>query len=828
MYIYNIPDLIGGVSTNKVNPIQRILGLGSSRDSIIKRYEGLGSNNHSKGISMTSSVILNPVAISFIGGDHHQCVDHLKTMKNTNGFGMDIRGIEISTSDAVTSKLDPLATTFIFNERSVFDKGHFQTMYRAFILVLVSCIAIFVLASTKEPASYCAPRFVWNNSLPLILTPKSKNTSNTGIESIYMAPNFTNSSTESSPSRVNEEVDIYNATPTHGNPSTPPLLTLSHSNSTPIHANPSTPNLPALSTDNISRLGRNPNAIPYVSTRHLDISRQETDNDQDSPYSILQNLRLKCIDKIIIGHLNINSVRNKIHLLADLIRDKIDIMLISETKLDCTFPESQFALQGYAPPYRLDRTANGGGLLLYLRNDIPTKPLPLIAGNIECIINDVTISKKKWLLVGIYNPTKSLITNHLSVLGKNLDHYLSLFENVIVFGDFNSEIEEEPMSDFCSIYNLKSLIKIPTCFKNDKNPSCIDLILTNKPHSFQNSTVLETGLSDFHKLTVVVMKTSFRKKPPQVIRYRNYKRYSSVNFHIELNAHLAGIDLNEISNDDYVSLVMEMLNKHAPLKMKYIRANDQPFITKKLRKEHMKRSKLRNKYLKNKKSNARSYKVQRNKCVSLLKEAKKAYFEALQPSQVCDNKKFWKIVNPLFTEKALSTDNITLIENNEIVSDDKAVAEIFNNFFSNAVKNLNIDYYEHFSFDKYFLYKDSENMDVILNAIEKYENHPSILKIKESIPEGECFSFKKTDLKSVIKEIGNLNETKSSPIESIPAKILKDTYDIIAPKIVIDFNSSVTTGIFPNNQKLADVTPVFKNDVKQNKGNYRPVSILPA
>ena len=157
---------------------------------------------------------------------------------------------------------------------------------------------------------------------------------------------------------------------------------------------------------------------------------------------------------------------------------------------------------------------------------------------------------------------------------------------------------------------------------------------------------------------------------------------------------------------------------------------------------------------------------------------KKAYFEKLQPSEICDNKKFWKTINPLFTEKATSTDNITLIENNEIVSDDQKVAEIFNNLFSNAVKNLNIDYYEHFSFDKYFLCKDTENKEPILRAIEKYENHPSILKIKELIPESERFSFNQTDLKSVIREIGNLNESKSSPIESMPAKILKDIYDI--------------------------------------------------
>ena len=176
----------------------------------------------------------------------------------------------------------------------------------------------------------------------------------------------------------------------------------------------------------------------------------------------------------------------------------------------------------------------------------------------------------------------------------------------------------------------------------------------------------------------------------------------------------------------------------------------------------------------------------------------------------------------------MSTDNITLIENNIIVSEDEKVAEVFNSFFSNAVKNLNIDYYEHFSFDEYFLCKDTENEDPILKAIEKYEKHPSILKIKLTTPENSHFSFTLTDLKSVIKEIGNLNESKSTPIESIPAKILKDNYDIIGPKIVIDFNSSIKTGIFPQNQKLADISPIFKKDLKLFKENYRPVSILSA
>ena len=133
--------------------------------------------------------------------------------------------------------------------------------------------------------------------------------------------------------------------------------------------------------------------------------------------------------------------------------------------------------------------------------------------------------------------------------------------------------------NFCSLYDLSCLIKGPTCFKNAENPSCIDLILTNRPRSFQNSSIIETGLSDFHKLTVTVLKTTFRKMPPKIVKYRNYKQFSSANFYQELRS----IDLFNTSNDVFTSTVMEILNRHAPLKQKYVRANDNPFITKALR-----------------------------------------------------------------------------------------------------------------------------------------------------------------------------------------------------------------------------------------------------
>ena len=75
----------------------------------------------------------------------------------------------------------------------------------------------------------------------------------------------------------------------------------------------------------------------------------------------------------MIGHININSLRNKFELLAEMVRDKVDLLMISETKLDSSFPIAQFYMKSYSKPYRLDRNSKGGGIILYVKEDIPSK-----------------------------------------------------------------------------------------------------------------------------------------------------------------------------------------------------------------------------------------------------------------------------------------------------------------------------------------------------------------------------------------------------------------------------------------------------------------------
>lgn len=98
------------------------------------------------------------------------------------------------------------------------------------------------------------------------------------------------------------------------------------------------------------------------------------------------------------------------------------------------------------------------------------------------------------------------MSHQLSELGTVLAVSASKYDNIILMCDFEAEPTVTVLSDFCEIYNLKNIVKDKTCFNNPNKTTCIDLIITNEPKSFQNSKVTEAGLSDFRKMCVTVMK----------------------------------------------------------------------------------------------------------------------------------------------------------------------------------------------------------------------------------------------------------------------------------------------------------------------------------
>ena len=232
-------------------------------------------------------------------------------------------------------------------------------------------------------------------------------------------------------------------------------------------------------------------------------------------------------------------------------------------------------------------------------------------------------------------------------LSKNLDHYLSLYDNIIILDDFNMKPVDTCMNMNMNMYGLNNLVKEPTCYKNVNNPSCIDLILTNRSKSFQKTTAIETGLSDFHKMTITIMKAVFKKKKPKIIQYREYTKFSNTVFRSELMELLYIHDVNNIHYNDFDNLVMGSLNTYAPIKYKHIRTNEAPFMNNEFKKAIMVRSKLKNIYNRGKGVPAHNvYKKQRNLCSNFLKKIKINFYSNLNPSRISNNKTFWSTMKP--------------------------------------------------------------------------------------------------------------------------------------------------------------------------------------
>ena len=146
-----------------------------------------------------------------------------------------------------------------------------------------------------------------------------------------------------------------------------------------------------------------------------------------------------------------------------------------------------------------------------------------------------------------------------------------------------------------------------------------------------------------------VLKNYFKKVDPKVIIYRDYKYFDNEVFSNELENELSKIGLLTLNYEIFKNVCMDVINKYAPLKWKYIRENHAEYMDKELSQAIRKRSKLRNDYLKHRREENRlAYKKQRNFCDTLLRKKKADYLNNLDLNLVRDNKMFWKTISPYF------------------------------------------------------------------------------------------------------------------------------------------------------------------------------------
>ena len=175
-------------------------------------------------------------------------------------------------------------------------------------------------------------------------------------------------------------------------------------------------------------------------------------------------------------------------------------------------------------------------------------------------------------------------------------------------------------------------------------------MLTNRKHSFMKSQSFETGFSDHHHMIYTILKSTYVKLPPKIIRYREYKNFHKEEFQRDLHT-----KLSETTYADYQvlhSTIESVVQEHAPLKQRIVRGNDKPHMKAEMRRAIMKRTRLKKRANKTgKKEDLKKYKQQRNLIVNMNRNAKRDFYNSVNVNTIDNDRKFWKAVKPMFSNE---------------------------------------------------------------------------------------------------------------------------------------------------------------------------------
>ena len=486
----------------------------------------------------------------------------------------------------------------------------------------------------------------------------------------------------------------------------------------------------------------------------------------------LNKLRKKHQNNTIISYLNINRFRNKINDLRKICRKtQIHVLCIDETRLDELFPDAQLHIKCYQyPAFRKDCHKNGGGKIVYIKEGLIAKRDENV--NIETIFIEITISKRKWCLTFAYRPpyNNNKATSFME-LNKSSCNIARKYENILIIGDLNINFDNLKMWNLCDTFLLSNHANGATCVKS-QNGTSIDMMLANRPRSFHNTSLVETGLSGCHKMLASVFMAFFTRLPAKVTEYRNHKTFDQTEFLRNLDQELSKSNSynGEQQYDIFTSIFRRVLHKYAPLKMKKLRRNQAKFMTKELRKAIMDRSRLKNKYLKwPSRENILAYKKGKNIYNSLNNKVKKDFFKKI----------------------------ISIDINGNIVEDEQKLTKEFNSHYTNIAKTTsgkppmklenNLDYINDSLITK--------------RVIEKYENHPSIKNIQGTFPVKKEFKIEEAMVEQINKTLRNINSRNATGPDKIPPKIDKMLANIIDSHLTNINNSNLKRNAFQTQQK---------------------------
>ena len=522
-------------------------------------------------------------------------------------------------------------------------------------------------------------------------------------------------------------------------------------------------------------------------------------NQKDLKITHLNEKGLNC------AHLNVVSlIKNFDEIKSILCNNNIHIFALNECRLDDSIRDSELKVEHYKL-IRKDRNRQGGGIAIYIHESLSYKLLSNPSFNkLEAILLLIDIKKSKPLLfANWYRPPNS--NNEVLSLYENMLTFIEGFDaSVLLMGDINLNIAQKPLSSDCKrycqlndIHDLQHINQSECTRVTPETRTLIDHMLCNRLENVNSWGIHEVGFSD-HSLSCLSLKVhqvNDTNNYAKVISFRKSKGVDIGAFKDEMRSQDWSTVENSCTLDEAVAtwenIVMKVVDKYMPIKMKKVRKKDSPWINQSIFDLMKKRDKIKKRaVIHNKAEDWKDYRKMRNKVTIEIKRAKKSYYaEKIRDSQ--GRSKSWEILKLLMPQK--SSDPM------QDTGDNETLANKFNNHFANVAKSL--------------APKDDRIKNTPITSGNKCND--------------KSFKLSLVSEADVLKEICALKNKKSVGVDGISPYILKLCSFELVKCLTFIVNRSISEGCVPQRWKIAKIIPIFKKGDKSNPDHYRPISLLP-
>ena len=510
-----------------------------------------------------------------------------------------------------------------------------------------------------------------------------------------------------------------------------------------------------------------------------------------------------CIrDSLSLCHCNIRGLSLK--KLSDIETSlcTYDIITVSETYLSAN-SKVNLDLKGYHPVIRRDRATLGGGLAIYIKENIIFKRKVAFESNrIETLWIEVNTLQGKLLICNTYRPPSA--AEFWENLSYDFEHVKteSPVQNMVLLGDLNADfstVNGNKLIEFCRTYNLECHISEPTRI-TQTSQTCLDQIISNIPNFISSVSVEHPVSTNDHCTVGVDLKFRIQNDPAYYRHIWLYDKADSDGFKSGLNSTnwddcFLTNDV-DIACDMWSNTFLNISRMYIPNKLVLVRPKDSPWYSNELRK--MKRKLIRL-YRKAKDMQSdyhwRNYKDFNRMYHDSLNEAEEQYNNDMCESlkQCGTTSRWWRTVKHVLGKGNNQSYPPVKDDNGTHATSSNDKAKLFNEYFLSHCKI------------------DDSNA-----RLPPANDAPAFTLDHINVSEDEVFDL-----------ISTLDVNKSTGHDGISARMLKLAGATISPSLTKLFKLCLSANRFPNVWKKADVIPLYKKGDKDMCSNYRPVSILP-